>query len=117
MTHWWQRAWTWVRPHATSQFTVVFATELPDDPESDRLYLIGERKPWLAALRCPCGCRNLIQLSLLEDDAPRWRLRMRRRKRPTLSPSILRTSGCKSHFFLRDGRIFWCSKDVDVIWD
>ncbi|MFX8036043.1 DUF6527 family protein [Acinetobacter baumannii] len=27
---------------------------------------------------------------------------------PTLSPSIWRSKGCRSHFFVREGLIVWC---------
>ncbi|WP_425373246.1 DUF6527 family protein, partial [Klebsiella pneumoniae] len=30
--------------------------------------------------------------------------------RPTLYPSIWRTTGCRSHFWVRIGRIHWCGK-------
>ncbi|MDM9644782.1 DUF6527 family protein [Rhizobium sp. S163] len=28
--------------------------------------------------------------------------------RPTLHPSVWRNSGCRSHFWVRRGRIAWC---------
>ena len=29
---------------------------------------------WLAAMMCPCGCGEILHMSLLEDDKPRWDL-------------------------------------------
>jgi hypothetical protein len=90
----------------------VRATAVEEVPESlDRrhLYLIGSENPWSAALLCPCGCGEILHLSLLLDDSPSWTLHMEKRsKLPTLSPSVWRTKGCRSHFFLRDGLIDWC---------
>jgi hypothetical protein len=82
--------------------------ELPDSLEKQRLYLIGANSPWSAALLCPCGCGEVIQLSLLADDSPSWTVSLDADGLPTLSPSVWRTKGCRSHFFLRHGMIAWC---------
>lgn len=62
---------------------------------------------WVLFL-CPCGCRNVITLSLQSSHKPHWQLTLTSNNRPTLYPSIWRDKGCLSHFWLRDGRIFWC---------
>lgn len=85
--------------------------ELPEKLQNDRLYVIGnESFPWAVVMLCPCGCGAVIQLSLLETDSPRWRLAVDRKDLATLSPSVHRTKGCKSHFFLRAGQIAWCDE-------
>jgi hypothetical protein len=86
----------------------VATDELPDSLAKHRLYLIGNGVPWAGALLCPCGCGEVIQLSLLPDDSPSWTVSFDRDGFPTLSPSVWRTKGCRSHFFLRHGRIAWC---------
>ncbi|WP_408306747.1 DUF6527 family protein [Paraburkholderia sediminicola] len=58
---------------------------------------------------CPCGCSDAIQLSMIQGQRPRWTLTERNMRCPTLAPSIDRTVGCKSHFFLRRGKIQWCT--------
>jgi len=85
----------------------VAVDELPDSLAQHRLYLIGSGVPWSAALICPCGCGKVIQLSLLPDDSPSWTVSFDRDGLPTLSPSVRRTNGCRSHFFLRHGAIVW----------
>jgi hypothetical protein len=82
--------------------------ELPDAPKKRNLYLIGDRQPWAAAFICPCGCGEVIQLSLLPRDSPSWSVALDRDGFATLSPSVWRTKGCKSHFFVREGSIVWC---------
>src|SRR5580704_8443771 len=74
-------------------YKTKFTEELPQRLSDHTLYLLGTPRPWSAALLCPCGCRELIQLSLLEQDSPSWRLSWRRKKRVTLEPSIWRTKG------------------------
>ena len=74
-----------------------------------RVYLVGEEgEPWQAAFLCPCGCRALIQLNLLSETRPRWTYRLGFWGVVTLSPSVWRKQGCRSHFFMRKGRIKWC---------
>lgn len=80
----------------------------PEDPRSDRVYLITEDgDPWSVAMCCPCGCRELLFMSLL-DGSPRWTVEVHKNGTMTLSPSIWRTTGCRSHFFLKRGFIRWC---------
>lgn len=99
---------------ARRKFKIARAEELPDKLKRHRLYAIGEGVPWLAALQCPCGCGETLQLSLLENDSPRWRrLTQEKDGTATLSPSIWRSKGCRSHFFLRKGRIVWCNSIRD----
>lgn len=73
------------------------------------VYVIGDEEcSWAAAIRCPCGCGDVIYLSLAEDASPSWRLTVHGDKSVTLLPSVWRTVGCHSHFVLYQGRIFWC---------
>ena len=89
-------------------FATVMVDDLPDVLVPERLYLVGEDAvPWSAALLCPCGCEATIQLSLLPDDEPSWRAVRHVSGSVSLQPSVWRTRGCRSHFFLRRGRIVW----------
>ncbi len=90
------------------RWRAIAIDEVPDSFQHQCLYLIGEGAPWAAACLCPCGCGEVINLSLLEEDSPSWKLSFDRDGLPTLSPSIWRTKGCRSHFFLRRGRVVWC---------
>jgi hypothetical protein len=89
-----------------------FATEnvadFPEDPKPCVVYLVGERyRPWAAALLCPCGCGELIQLSILPRGSPRWVITKHVNGTTTLHPSVRRIVGCRSHFFLRRSRVAW----------
>lgn len=73
------------------------------------LYLVGAlADPWCAMLRCPCGCRETLHLDLLPEVRPRWDVRLSPAGRASLTPSVHRARGCRSHFFLREGRVDWC---------
>ena len=91
------------------RYAVIVVEELPDKVENRKLYAVGENgQYWLAALRCPCGCGEVIQLPMMKGQRPRWTLIEQGKRLPSLSPSIDRTVGCRSHFWLRRGSIQWC---------
>ncbi|WP_371815099.1 DUF6527 family protein [Bradyrhizobium sp. CCBAU 51753] len=45
---------------------------------------------------------------LLKEIRPRWDARVDQRGHVTLHPSVWLKQGCRSHFWLRDGRVIWC---------
>jgi len=108
-----RRVWRWLNrlfTHRAPPFRTVTVEELPEALRPKSVYLVGEDGHyWCAALLCPCGCGALIQLNLTASTRPAWQAR---RSSPTglltLSPSIWRTQGCRSHFFLHEGRVDWC---------
>jgi hypothetical protein len=75
----------------------------------NRLVVVGGRgyQKW-AYLRCPCGCDEVIMLSLAKSRRPRWTVTFDRLNRPSIEPSIRQTSGCHSHFWVRRGVVDWC---------
>lgn len=90
----------------------IVCEELPDRLSSNTLYLVGEpNNYWQAAIICPCGCDDLIQLAIDPTGRPRWRVRFDKNGLASLHPSIQRAVGCRSHFFLRNGKIVWCKDD------
>lgn len=76
--------------------------------EHQLYYVLSAKKPRWSLFKCPCGCGDVITLSLQSVHRPHWRLIKTPSGRPTLYPSIWRDKGCMSHFWLRDGRILWC---------
>ncbi|MGD0769918.1 MAG: DUF6527 family protein [Tepidisphaeraceae bacterium] len=104
---WCSRLWRRLR-HDSPRIRLKRVPELPDKLKPHTLYVECEgKRQWLAAMLCPCGCRETLHMSLLSDDRPRWKLTIHRDGTPSLSPSIWRHVGCRSHFFLRNGRIRW----------
>lgn len=70
-----------------------------------------------ALFSCPCGCKAVVTLSLQTIHRPNWKVRSSDERRPTLRPSVWRDVGCLSHFFVNDGRIYWCSDSGTSPWD
>lgn len=89
-------------------YIVERVEDLPDVTEPLKLYLAGsEPNLWAAAMLCPCGCKERIELNLLKAAKPCWTVNVHHNGTASLSPSIWRQKGCRSHFFLRNGFIEW----------
>lgn len=92
--------------------SVPFQTEhvldVPDHLQPNRLYLVGDqRRPWVTVFLCPSGCGAAIELNLLPEARPCWRVLQSWDTTVTLTPSIDRMVGCRSHFWVRKGLIEW----------
>ncbi|WP_410504650.1 DUF6527 family protein [Maribacter sp. ACAM166] len=90
-------------------FKLKIVSELPKEPVEHTLYLEGNVKEddyWYALLKCPCGCGDNIMLNLMTDSKPCWEVKLIN-KHPSVFPSIWRTKNCKSHFWVKEGKIFW----------
>ena len=90
-----------------------YSLEFIEDPVEEAhkrvLYVVGTKdEPWQAEMLCPCGCKEKIVLPLNNETSPRWTLKISHSNVPSLRPSVWRSKGCKSHFFLTDGHIQWC---------
>jgi len=89
-------------------YRMVLVQDPPDFVAADTLYLVGEYEDyWQAVLACPCGCKANIQLPMSPNTRPQWKFSGTNSK-PTLTPSVWRKSGCRSHFILRNGKVNWC---------
>lgn len=87
---------------------ITVESSLPRVLKRHYLYVLTESgAPWQAALVCPCGCKEVLELNLLPDERPRWRYGVDSKGFASVEPSINRRIGCRSHFFLRSGRIVW----------
>lgn len=102
--------WNWLvaKLRGHTNYSVAMESDVPDGISQKTLYLVGEQgKYWLAVMKCPCGCGADIQLPMSSSARPRWTY-SGSSSQPTLSPSVWRKSGCRSHFILRQGCVIWC---------
>ena len=66
----------------------------------------GGKDRWLHLL-CPSGCGQTLSVNLMQSINPFWTLLQNSDKTVTLSPSIDKTDGCRSHFFIRNSQVQW----------
>ena len=77
--------------------------------KSRNLYLAQEDgENWAVAFKCPCGCGDRLELQLIAELVPHWKLLSGDERHPTIHPSIWRSDGCKSHFWIKSGSVHWC---------
>jgi hypothetical protein len=80
----------------------------PDAKPGDFEFFASARQPFAGLFFvCPCGCGDVRGLPFRNgpaawDGEPSWTWDGDE-ERPTLSPSILRTDGCKWHGYLKSG--------------
>lgn len=106
------RLWFERRPLPPISFLDVRQVEKPPSNaniENNAFYfVISNNKPKWVLFCCPCGCKSIITLSLQHNHRPHWQLKRSNDSRPTLYPSVWRDIGCMSHFWIADGRVYWC---------
>jgi len=103
---WLLRVLEWLLPART--LTILQGDALPEKlPWRGLLLLRDGGEDWCVGLRCPCGCGQRIELPLIQEANPRWKLRIELDGTPTLVPSIWLQDGCRSHFFVRGGKVEW----------
>jgi len=86
---------------------------ISDNPVSEEIndnvvYVVGGKDyvKW-AYLKCPDNCGKDIMLNLSENREPSWKVKRDKIGRVTLHPSIHKLDGCKSHFWIKKGKLKW----------
>jgi hypothetical protein len=81
----------------------------PDAVQQGTIYVVGNGgyQKWVY-LRNPADQDEIIQLSLMQNRRPCWRISEDFLGRPTLYPSVRQLEGSFAHFWIRKGGIVWC---------
>jgi hypothetical protein len=91
------------------RLVIIDGDSLPERlPKRDLVLARDGKEDWCVGLNCPCGCGQKIELLVIPEAKPRWDLKTDTKGRPSLRPSVWLQQGCRSHFWLRDGRVQWC---------
>jgi hypothetical protein len=91
-------------------FIAEFVAEVPDhlSIKPGVIVIVGgvDWAKWVL-MKCPCGCGEVLTLSLMKSFRPRWKLKVSKKNRITLSPSVWKKDGCRSHFYIRKSKLRW----------
>lgn len=99
------------KQHKKDQFKKVIIVENTSSvkPQKDTITIIKKNNSytWVKFL-CPCGCGKEVALSLNSNIQPNWSIKIDKKNKVTLSPSVYLTGfPCRSHFFIRNNHIDW----------
>ncbi len=99
----------WFHNWRSPPYSIVVGQEyLPKQLEPRVLYIVEEDDiEEQAAMVWPCGCAKTLQMNLLTDDRPCWRVTKHADGTASLHPSVWRQKDCRSHFWFRRGRVDW----------
>ena len=104
---WWHRSWARIAP--PRRLRLIEGDSLPNPlPRRDLVLAREDGEDWCVGFRCPCGCRRAIELLVIPEAKPRWDIKVDEDGAPSLTPSVWLKAGCKSHFWLKRGRVVWC---------
>ncbi len=104
---WWRRSLSALTPRR--KIETVEGDMLPDRlPLWNLVVARDDDEDWSVGLRCPCRCGQRLEMMLLKEVKPRWDVEVDKKGYVSLHPSIWLREGCKSHFWVRSGKIIWC---------
>lgn len=96
--------------YSNPEYSLKYVEDLPEYSfiEDRVVYVVGENENyWVVAFKCPCGCKDFVQLNLLSEGRNVWKLYIHENERFSIYPSIDRSISCKSHFTLTNGKVIW----------
>ena len=86
--------------------------QLPKVIRPNVLYIVEEDGyAESASMICPCSCHEILYLNLIPDERPLWYLVGWPEGLAEIKPSVWRQKGCRSHFWLKRGRVYWCKDE------
>jgi|SRR5882724_8528874 len=105
------RAIRFERTRPGPRFRAQYVAELPQAPAPWTVYIgrDSDKQVWGGVLRCPCGCEQNIHLNFIRGHDAVWSYRVQKNNVVTISPSIWKKRGCRSHFFIREGMLIWAN--------
>lgn len=94
---------------------VVVVSSMNDVPEALSKDIFVVRRAGLdrwIVLTCPCGCGQRLDVNLMTNRRPYWRLRYHRGPTISLLPSLwVSDERCGSHFWIVRNRVVWALRD------
>lgn len=105
-----RRGLAWLKTRFARRYKTRWVHDiLPRVLNAHTVYVVQDEDVlWQVSFVCPCGCNEILHMNLISDEHPYWRITEHSDSTISLSPSVWRQKGCRSHFWLRHGKIEWC---------
>ncbi len=71
------------------------------------IVIVGRASPKWCQFQCPCGCGDVVALNLRSEMGRHWRMEVGPTGAISLWPSVVRETGCRSHFVIHNGRFLF----------
>lgn len=109
MPDFWLRFWAKYAKNRTAELLDIDEIETSMVRSGTTVYVASEDDEfWEVAMKCPCGCNDIITLQTTPEAKPNWKIMTDEKGKVTLKPSVFKQTGCKAHFWLKKGRVHWC---------
>ena len=112
----------WIASQPLPEIVFLATTDVTSPPLNEAVQpgtfyrVMRNEQPKWALFQCPCGCSTVITLSLQQAHRPHWVVHSSKEHRPSMRPSVWRDIGCFSHFWVEDGRVYWCVDSGSPPW-
>lgn len=111
MFNFFKKIWHWIsNKRKKPDYKIKFVPDNPKDEfvKEKIIYIVGNKnyQKWLY-FKCPCSCGDVIMLSLNKERFPSWSFDINYKKYISINPSVHRLDRCKSHFWIRNGKVSW----------
>ncbi len=113
-----RRFWWWFKRRHYRKIQIVPSIADALDVKEHEVVIVGNSEfyKW-ALLRCPCGCSKVLHVNLMKSHFPHWSIYVSMKRYVSFSPSLwVDESECGSHFFIRRGRVYWCTSTLST-WE
>jgi hypothetical protein len=96
-------------------FVVMDSLTNPADALSaGKIVLVGtkDHPKWLK-LQCPCGCKSIIALNLMQSHSPKWTVEIDSEQMVSVFPSVHSTD-CGAHFWIKRSEVIWAKYEAPM---
>ncbi len=111
LNRWLRATWRSATNGGRVNYVLCRVTQHPEDADIENgvIYVLmsGRWAKW-AYFRCPCPQHDIVRLNLSQNKGPRWFISKPIFGATSIEPSIRQNDGCRSHFWIRNGRVVWC---------
>ena len=104
------RFWIFQKYHERRcSYKTKWIDDIPKKMKKRVIYILGGRKhSFQVIMRCPRSCKKNIYLNISDQHKKRWYVTEHNDGTVSIRPSIWVQDKCNCHYWIKEGRVFWC---------